>query len=118
MEDGLTLAALGMALRQRRVLPGPVHGSDSGSQYASSHYTELLKANGIQIGMSRNCNPWDNARCEWFMKALEYEEVQCNKYRGLAKARASIVAFIEKVYSQKRLHSALSTCRPPGSRPD
>src|SRR4051795_12505869 len=58
-------------------LPGLVHHSDRGSQYASSHYTDLLKENGIDISMSRKANPWDNAACESFMKTLKYEEVVC-----------------------------------------
>jgi len=84
-----------------------VHHSDRGSQYASNDYTDLLKANGIQISMSRKGNPWDNAACESFMKTLKYEEVLRNEYRDLADARASIREFLEKIYNEKRLHSAL-----------
>jgi len=112
MEDELTLTALHMAIKHRSVLPGLVHHSDRGSQYASNDYTDLLKANGIQISMSRKGNPWDNAQCESFMKTLKYEEVLRNEYRDLAEARASIVEFIEKVYNQKRLHSALGYLPP------
>lgn len=75
-------------------------------------YTELLKQNGIQIRMSRKGNPWDNAACESFMKTLKYEEVLRNEYRDLADARASIREFLEKVYNEQRLHSALGY-RPP-----
>jgi transposase InsO family protein len=46
------------------------------------------------------------------MKTLKYEEVLRNEYRDLAEARASIVEFIEKVYNQKRLHSALDYVPP------
>jgi putative transposase len=112
MEDELTLRALRMALKHRSVPPGLVHHSDRGSQYASTDYTDLLKANCIQISMSRKANPWDNAQCESFMKTLKYEEVLRNEYRDLAEARASIVEFIEKVYNQKRLHSALGYVPP------
>jgi transposase InsO family protein len=112
MEDELTLTALRMAIKRRGVLLGLVHHSDRGSQYASNDYTELLKANGIQISMSRKGNPWDNAQCESFMKTLKYEEVLRNEYRDLAEARAAIVEFIEKIYNQKRLHSALGYVPP------
>jgi len=112
MEDSLTLTALRMALSRRVVEAGLVHHSDRGSQYASNDYTDLLKANGIEISMSRKGNPWDNAACESFMKTLKYEEVLRNEYRDLAEARASIREFLEKVYNQKRLHSALGY-RPP-----
>jgi transposase InsO family protein len=112
MEDALTLTALRMALSRRVVDAGLVHHSDRGSQYASNDYTDLLKANGIEISMSRKGNPWDNAACESFMKTLKYEEVFRNEYRDLVDARASIREFLEKVYNQKRLHSALGYVPP------
>jgi len=112
MEDSLTLSALRMALSRRLVQPGLVHHSDRGTQYASGDYTDLLKANGITISMSRKGNPWDNAACESFMKTLKYEEVLRNEYRDLAEARASIREFLEKVYNHKRLHSALGYLPP------
>jgi transposase InsO family protein len=112
MEDELTLTALRMALSRRIVQAGLVHHSDRGSQYASNDYTDLLKANAIDISMSRKGNPWDNAACESFMKTLKYEEVHRTEYRDLAEARASIAEFLEKVYNQKRLHSALGYLPP------
>ena len=112
MEDELTLTALRMALSRRVVQAGLVHHSDRGSQYASNDYTDLLKANAIDISMSRKGNPWDNAACESFMKTLKYEEVHRNEYRDLAEARASIAEFLEKVYNHKRLHSALGYLPP------
>ena len=112
LEDSLTLHALGMALRGRRVLPGLVHHSDRGVQYASHAYTQMLKDHGIDVSMSRKANPWDNAACESFMKTLKYEEVYRTEYRNLAQARAGIGEFLEKVYNQKRLHSALSYRSP------
>jgi putative transposase len=112
MEDELTSDALRMALSHRQVAPGLVHHSDRGSQYASGDYTDLLKENGIEISMSRKGNPWDNAACESFMKTLKYEEVHRNEYRDLAEARGEIGKFLEKIYNEKRLHSALGYLPP------
>ena len=112
LEDELTLAALQMAIARRVVQPGLVHHSDRGSQYTSNDYTDLLKEHGIDISMSRKAHPWDNAACESFLKTLKYEEVYRTEYRDLADARASIGVFLEKVYNQKRLHSALGYLPP------
>jgi putative transposase len=111
-EDTLTLRALRMALDQRRPAPGLVHHSDRGVQYASSDYTDLLRAHGIVISMSRKANPYDNAKAESFMKTLKYEEVFREDYCDLSEAHAGIGRFLEQVYNQKRLHSALGY-RPP-----
>jgi len=112
LEDELTLSALRMALSRRVAGPGLVHHSDRGSQYASGDYTRLLQENGVQISMSRKRNPWDNAACESFMKTLKHEEVHRNEYRDLAEARCEIGTFLDQVYNQKRLHSAIGYLPP------
>jgi putative transposase len=112
LEDELTIAALQMAFDNRSPAPGLVHHSDRGVQYASGDYTDLLKHRQITISMSRKGNPYDNAFCESFMKTLKYDEVHRQEYRDLADAHTSIEHFIERVYNQKRLHSALGYIAP------
>jgi putative transposase len=112
LEVTLTITALQMALERRSPARGLVHHSDRGVQYAAADYTGILKANQVRISMSRKGNPYDNAACESFMKTLKYEEVYRQEYRDLAEARRSIERFLEKIYNEKRLHSALDY-RPP-----
>ena len=112
LEDDLSIGALRLALEQRHPAPGLVHHSDRGSQYASHDYTDLLKARGCHISMSHKASPWENGGCESWVKTLKYEEVFRQEYRDLAEARTSLQRFIEKVYNQQRLHSALGY-RPP-----
>jgi len=112
VEDDLTLSALRMALELRRPPAGCVHHSDRGSQYASGDYTDLLKSYGCEISMSHKSSPWENAGCESWMKTLKYEEVYRQEYRDVTEVRASIARFIDEVYNQRRLHSALGY-RPP-----
>lgn len=112
LEGELTMAALRMALSRRQVGPGLVHHSDRGVQYAATAYTAVLKDHAIRISMSRKGNPYDNAACESFMKTLKYEEVYRSEYRDQAEARSQIRRFLEKIYNQKRLHSALAYVPP------
>src|SRR6185437_13440654 len=112
LEAKLTITALEMALSRRKVQVGLVHHSDRGVQYAADEYTGLLTQLGIQFSMSRKGNPYDNARTESFMKTLKYEEVYRQEYRDLPDALRSLRRFIEKVYNEKRLHSALGYLPP------
>jgi putative transposase len=112
LEAALVLEALHMALRRRRPQRGLVHHSDRGVQYASRDYTQVLEQHGIRISMSRRGNVYDNSLAESFIKTLKYEEVYRTEYRNLEEAKALMQQFLEKIYNQKRLHSALGY-RPP-----
>ena len=112
LEAELALSALRMAIEERKPSPGLVHHSDRGVQYASHDYTDLLKQRHVTISMSRKGNPYDNAACESFMKTLKQEEVYRNEYIDFQDAYSSIGEFLERVYNQKRLHSALGYLSP------
>ena len=112
LQAELTLEALQMALAQHHVGPTLVHHSDRGVQYAAGDYTALLAEHGIAISMIRKASPNDNALAESFIKTLKYEEVYLFEYETFAEAQQRIEEFIERVYNEKRLHSALDY-RPP-----
>lgn len=62
--------------------------------------------------MSRKANPYDNAQAESFMKTIKHEEVLMHGYETMRDALDRIPQFIEEVYNQKRLHSALGYLSP------
>jgi len=108
----LTLTALRMALEERRPPSSCIHHSDRGVQYASHAYVDELRGAGMQISMARKGNPYDNAVAKSFMKTLKYEEVYLWDYRTVKDVRERVPYFVEEVYNQKRLHSALGCCPP------
>ncbi len=108
----LVIAALEKALAARKPSPGLVPHSDRGVQYACDEYVRILNGRGMIPSMSRPANPYDNARCESFMKTLKREEIYAGQYQDLDELRRNIEAFIEEYYNRQRLHSALGY-RPP-----
>ncbi len=109
---GLAMKALEKATTERQPAPGLVHHSDRGVQYASREYVALLEQHQMIASMSRPGNPYDNARCERFMRTLKREEIYASAYRDLEHLRNNLEEFIERYYNQKRLHSALGYRTP------
>jgi transposase InsO family protein len=75
IDTRLTLAALRMALGERRPPHGFIHHSDRGVQYASGEYIGTLGSAGARVSMSGKGNPYDNAKAESFFKTLKTEIV-------------------------------------------
>jgi putative transposase len=112
LDSEIAQQALKMAWNQRRPAPGVVHHSDRGLQYACGEYVKQLESYGMTISMSRPGNPYDNAWAESFMKTLKVEEVDGRRYRNFDHAESCIGTFIEEIYNQQRLHSALNYLSP------
>lgn len=108
----LTVAALKMALQTRQPLPGFIHHSDKGVQYACKEYVELLIAHGARISMSATGRPGDNAFAESFFKTLKREEVYLWQYENFIDVLERIPYFIEDVYNHKRPHSGIKYLAP------
>jgi transposase InsO family protein len=112
MPTSLVLASLEMAIDGRSPLPGLLHHSDRGVQYAAHDFQGLLELNGIVCSMSRKGNCYDNAVKESFFHTLKTELCDHEHYKTRAQARASVFEYIEVFYNRQRLHSTLGYCSP------
>jgi putative transposase len=112
LKDDLTLRALRMAIAQRNAPSGCIHHSDQGVQYASNAYVNELKEHNFQISMASKGNPYENAIAESFIKTLKYEEVYLWDYQTVDDVVQRLPFFIQQVYNQKRLHSAIDYVPP------
>lgn len=111
-DQQLTLTALAMAIRQRRVRPGLIHHSDQGAQYSCVAYQRQLSAVGITPSMSRRGNCYDNAVAESFFSTLKNELVHHQTYHTRDEASREIFMFIEGFYNRQRLHQSLGYLSP------
>jgi transposase InsO family protein len=108
----LALAALDMALTNRRPTAGLVHHSDRGSTYASGDYRTALEARGIQCSMSRKGDCWDNAVAESFFASMKREMDNIDNLESLAGAALSIGEYIDGFYNFQRRHSTIGYNSP------
>lgn len=112
LDAPLTIAALRMAITQRRPSPGLIVHSDRGAQFASAAYRQVLTDHGLLASMSRKGNCYDNAFIESFWSSLKYETVYHRKFATRAEARSAVFDYIETFYNRTRLHSSLGFVSP------
>jgi transposase InsO family protein len=108
----LVLRALEQALARRGPVPGLIHHSDRGSQYACHDYRKALRARGIDCSMSRKGDCWDNAVAESFFATLKQELIHRQQFTDQAQATSALFEYIEVFYNRKRRHSYLDYQSP------
>ena len=81
LETKLPLAALEAAIARRQPLPGLVHHSDRGTQYASNQYVERLEACGAHLSMSRPARPWEKAYASYCTSCEPWTTFSRNRRR-------------------------------------
>jgi putative transposase len=112
MKKELVLEALDSALKQCNPLPGALHHSDRGVQYASHDYQSKLRQAGLICSMSRKGSCHDNAVVESFFGSLKTELIYLTRFKTRDEARLAIFEYIEVFYNRQRLHSSLGFLSP------
>ena len=112
LDASLVIAALRMALAQRRPFKPLIIHSDRGAQFASAAYRHVLAQHGVLASMARKGNCYDNAFIESFWSSLKYELVYHRRFATLAEARSAVFDYIETFYNRTRLHSSLAYQSP------
>lgn len=111
-DQQLTLEALAMAARPRRIWPGLIHHSDQGAQYSCGASQRQLTTLGLTPSMSRKGNGYDNAVAESFFSTLKNELVHHQSYHTRDEASREIFAFMEGFSNRQRLHQSLGYLSP------
>jgi len=80
-----------------------IHHSDRGLQYCSSVYTTLLEKNGIDISMTEESSPYENAVAERVNGILKDEFELDDVFEDPKQAEKQVHQSI-KLYNEKRPH--------------
>ncbi|HNP20394.1 MAG TPA: IS3 family transposase [Fulvivirga sp.] len=106
------LRALHLAIISHRgSLAGLIHHSDRGIQYCSNEYVEMLTSQGIQISMTENGDPRENAIAERVNGIIKEEYLQYNDVVDIPHAK-QILAKTVDLYNGKRPHLSCGMMTP------
>ncbi len=102
--------ALLMAAKSKRQAT-LIHHSDRGIQYCCSDYVKLLEHYQIQISMTENGDPYENALAERVNGILKHEFLLEKPFASLAEATVTVNHAIEK-YNHIRPHDSCDKLTP------
>ena len=88
-----------------------IHHSDRGVQYCSFEYVKLLKDNNIQISMTENGDPLENALAERLNGILKDEYLNDNPVTSMVQAR-KVLARAVCLYNEDRPHMSIGNLYP------
>jgi putative transposase len=109
IDQDLTLTALTRAL----TCGTPhIHHSDQGVQYAATAYITRLEALDTRLSMAAVGEPRQNGYAERLMRTIKEEEVTLHDYRDFHEAYIGLSYFLDEVYLNQRIHSALGYLTP------
>lgn len=103
--------ALKMALKQRKTRLQLIHHSDRGIQYCCDSYIRILQKEKIEISMTQNGDPYENAIAERLHRTLKQEFLQYYTYLNYDQAKEAVARAIT-LYNRIRPHLSLDYLTP------
>lgn len=88
-----------------------IHHSDRGTQYCSNEYVKLLQANSIDISMTENGDPLENAIAERINGIIKEEYLNDYAIENIKEARG-LLATVVNLYNQERPHMSIGNLTP------
>lgn len=112
LETVETIKALEMALGKPRTgSQNLIHHSDRGVQYCSGNYVALLQKNGIEISMTENGDPLENAVAERINGIIKGEYLRHLKTNNIGQAKRNLRKAVG-LYNSQRPHLSLGMHTP------
>ncbi|MEB2787395.1 IS3 family transposase [Algoriphagus persicinus] len=112
LEAASTIRALQMAIDEAvGSIEGLIHHSDRGIQYCSHNYVKLLQDNQIQISMTENGDPLENAVAERINGIVKEEYLDCYEVETIQDATL-LLKDVVKLYNQERPHMSIGNLTP------
>ena len=105
-----SIKALQMALNNHPDCKNLVHHSDRGVQYCCNAYVGILKKRELQISMTENGDPLENAMAERVNGILKDELLQ-DSYTSFAAAQEGVARAVS-VYNHLRPHTSIGYKTP------
>lgn len=106
------IKALKMAMKKIDC-QGSIHHSDRGIQYCCHAYTNLLTKNNMQISMTENGDPLENAVAERINRTIkeEFTDDKTLSFKSLKQGIREIPKIV-KFYNQERPHRSIDMLTP------
>ncbi|AXT54460.1 IS3 family transposase [Aquimarina sp. AD1] len=88
-----------------------IHHSDRGTQYCSYEYVKLLKNNNIEISMTENGDPLENAIAERVNGIIKEEYLNDYQVENIQEA-TELLETVVKLYNNERPHMSIGNLTP------
>ncbi len=110
-----TIKALEMALSSLSIQSknkfNLIHHSDRGTQYCSNEYVKLLNDSGIEISMTENGDPLENAIAERVNGIIKEEYLNDYNIDNIKEAK-ELLNVVVRLYNEERPHMSIGYLTP------